>query len=386
MKFQELIKDILVESDKRDSIIKAIGFSKEWADEFHSLDEKLSIWIANTFLDEMKGFFPVTTIDREPTIERLNNNGPKLTIWEQDYKLKYRYILDWLRSPRRGSNINLKALNFDQAYAASEKWHDSLESKAAAGYKEKNEIIIDYRNAEGVGYYWANLNTSFSEEEKGRMGHCGNDSGKVLFSLRSIDEYGDGRSHITVSYDVKEKKINQVKGKKNSKPKEEYYPFIIDLIKNEKFPVKGFERRIYGYENNFQLNDLSTDVLNGLFEKNRDLKMDYLFGDKQLIANDEENADLSIFLDASGKSKLYGVINKESLTLVKDFEYVIDNESKYSDILYVDKKPIVIKHFKATKSKDEFIIVQSKTVFKFISKETAQQYIDNDLGIDQYLK
>ena len=227
MKFKNLVNEILVEkrsgviteADRRSVIQSALGFSEAWANEFHNMSEKYSVWIANSFKALVKD--QLSGSDRDEMMDTLNKFGPgKVTMWGSQHRSNFEYILDWLTSPRRRENVNLKDLTFSNALEKSREWHQSLESSASSNYKEENEILIDYRT-NGIGYYWVNLNTSYSQEEADRMGHCGRDSGTTLFSLRSINQYGDGRSHITSSYNLTDHKINQTKGKKNSKPKSE---------------------------------------------------------------------------------------------------------------------------------------------------------------------
>lgn len=55
-------------------------------------------------------------------------------------------------------------------------------------YEETNSILVDYRGGKKLGYYWVDLNTTYSEEESGRMGHCGRDYFGDLFSFRSMEE------------------------------------------------------------------------------------------------------------------------------------------------------------------------------------------------------
>lgn len=381
MRLQSIIKDIIVESDKRNSIKSVLGFSDEWANEFHSLDEKLSIWIAGTFLKEMSREYPVTNIEKTPTIERINSSGVRMSLWQSDYRQKYRYILDWIRSPRRTEQIKLKELSFKAALEKSKEWHDSLEDNVFLNYEEKNEIVIDYRNEKGVGFYWVNLNTDFSKEESERMGHCGRDGGCVLFSLRSLNEFGESKSHITISYSKQDKKIHQIKGRKNSKPKEVYYKYIIDFLINEKYPVSELSKSSGFGGNDFTLNDLSEDVLNGIFEKNKDLKFYYLYGDKKIVMKNGDNENIVLFKEES-KSGYYGIMNTETDEVIKSYQYVIDDNSMYSEFMHFPKenKVITLKHFVVAPTKrfkDDFIIKVMNQKFYIIDKKEADEILSS---------
>jgi hypothetical protein len=390
MKFKNLVNEILVEkrsgviteADRRSVIQSALGFSEAWANEFHNMSEKYSVWIANSFKALVKD--QLSGSDRDEMMDTLNKFGPgKVTMWGSQHRSNFEYILDWLTSPRRRENVNLKDLTFSNALEKSREWHQSLESSESSNYKEENEILIDYRT-NGIGYYWVNLNTSYSQEEADRMGHCGRDSGTTLFSLRSINQYGDGRSHITSSYNLTDHKINQTKGKKNSKPKSEYYGYIVDLILNTKYPVKGFHRNSYGAENNFKLSDLDTDTLNSVLSKNRDLKIDYFFGDKRKLYTDFNDQNIVMFReDLRSDEGKYGIINIESMEIIKDYEYEVDELSDYTEFLPYHDQIALMKEFKNVNSPDSFILFIIERRFKMISKEDAIKELQKN---DQFVQ
>lgn len=403
MNFKDIIYEILISenaADKRKTIERAMGFSPAWAEEFFNLNEKHCIWIANTFLDdysstqkkmiEKKHGKPIKSESELKKAARviLNTSGPRNLIWKEDYENKYKYILDWLRSPRIADRINVKILNFKTAYEKSRIWHESLETGVNSNYKEENEIIIDYR-VNGVGFYWANLNTSTSEEEKQRMGHCGNDSGKVLFSLRSIDEIGDGRSYVTISYDLTKRTLGQMKGPKNRKPKEIFHKYIVDITVNDKYPISGFEKNIYAYETNFQLSDLTEEQLNYIFSKNKEVRYDYLFSDKKKLYELASNSDVILFKQQPTRGvtkQFYGIVNVETLEVVKDYEYLIDESSELTDVIFAGSALFNLKHFKNVKNNDEFIVLltdpskgkDKNRKFKIISKEEAKKIIEDN--------
>lgn len=381
MKLQTIVDHIILEADKRNAIRDVFGFNDSWANEFYSLDEKLSIWIASTFLKEMVKRYPTDRIETTPIIDRLNSIGVDTSIWENDYKPKYRYILDWIKNPRRRESIQLKTLTFGAALQMSKEWHESLEGNAVMNYEEKNEIIIDYRDKNGKGFYWVNLNTEFSQEESERMGHCGRDGGCTLFSLRSLNEFGESRSHITISYSEQNKKAHQIKGRKNSKPKEVYYKYIIDFLLNEKYPVKKLTKPSGLGGSDFNLSDLSEDVLNGIFEKNKDLKIYYLYGDKKMIMKNGDNENIILFREEV-KPGYYGIMNTETDEVIKNYQYVIDDNSKYSEFIYFPKenKVITLKHFitaPTKRDKDDFIVKVINQKFHTIDKNEADEILSS---------
>lgn len=393
MKFKTLIEDILItESDKRSTIQSVFGFNEEWANAFHEINPKLSVWVADTFLkdfmvnktENLNKFIKSGNVDdkgaKKGVVDFLNQQPVvKNVVWKQNYEPSYRYIMDWLTSPRRREQVNVKDLTFKSALDKSTEWHESLEGGSAKDYQEQNEILFDYRDTNGVGYYWVNLKTQFSDEESQRMGHCGRDGGCTLFSLRSIDEYKEGRSHITASYDLTTRKLNQIKGRKNSKPKSVYYKYIMDLALNDKYPVSGFEKNTYGYQNNFHLNDLTEKELNYVFSKNRDIKIDYLFGDKIKLYTNVKNEDEVMFKDDSKKHPLYGIVNVETVEIIKDYEYVVDEKSEYSDFVKPAKlnQWVTMRHFVSTKSSDDMIVLILKGKYQIISEEKAKELIED---------
>lgn len=88
MKFKNLVKEILfenrsgviTEADRRSAIQSALGFSEAWANEFHNMNEKYSIWIANSFKALVKD--QLTGSDRDEMMDTLNKFGPgKVTMW-----------------------------------------------------------------------------------------------------------------------------------------------------------------------------------------------------------------------------------------------------------------------------------------------------------------
>jgi hypothetical protein len=311
-------------------------------------------------------------------VDFLNQQGTNFITWRNEYEPEYRFIMDWVTSPRRREQINLKTMSFQEALQKSNEWHESLEGSSALNYQEKNEILFDYRDDNGIGFYWVNLKTNFSQEESDRMGHCGRDSScDTLFSLRSVNEYGESRSHITASYNQKEKKISQIKGRKNSKPKPVYHKFIIDLLTNNKYPIESFSKSSYGHENNMMLSDLTEDQLESVFNKNKQLRFYYLFGDKKKINVNKTDPNIVLFKEELTPG-YYGIANIETMEMIKKYEYYILDDSPYTEFLSFKTKDgesnvIVLKHFRSGKTGDEFIIKISNKLFEFITEEEAKK-------------
>ena len=379
MRFKSILRDVLVEAKKQETIQRVFGLAPQWADEFVNLNEKFSIWAVNTFLDDISKRL---RREKDYVITTLNKKTPATnSAWVTEYKPRYVYIFDWLRNVGNAQNINLKTLSYQEAFDQAEEWHDSLESKKSENYQEKHEIVIDYR-VDGVGFYWAHLNASTSEEEKTRMGHCGSKYGTTLFSLRKIHPNGDGESYVTLAR-TPEGIVSEVHGKRNSKPKQIYRQYIIDFLLNKKYPVKGLTLHgVYKPEDNFQLEDLTPDELKMLFEKNKDIKFNYIFGDTQIVAYLEDSNDT---IALAVRKKMYGLVNLETIELVKPIKYKMDYDSVYTEFVTIDDDYLLMRHYKDDEGNGfitvgDFNMKNPKQYFKIISLETAKKLIENENG------
>lgn len=176
-------------------------------------------------------------------------------------------ISDFIVVGLNGDISDYKNATFEELADAAQAWHDGLEAgDSEVGYIEENEIIDDYRKADGTGFYWADLHTNNSPEECERMGHCGRASyGTTLFSLREFRNQGGylvNESHLTAAVDRSDGKVTQLKGKKNQKPSSKYHEHIIKLI--EKGVFQKF-RSEYEPESDFELDDLTDNQLKQLY-------------------------------------------------------------------------------------------------------------------------
>jgi hypothetical protein len=281
-KSENLAESLLLEADKRQAIKNALGFSDAWADSFHRMSDKLSIWIASTFLNKMIELYgnQAPTIEpeagdnkKEFVLDMLNSSEPSGDNWRSlnEYKDKYEYILHWIRSPRR-EQLNIRDLTFDQAYAQAEEWHESLQIRKQSDYQETGDVFIDYRNSDGVGYYWAHLNKSYCSDEADRMGHCARSNSGKLISFRRINDFGEGESYLTVDY-----RPGGVLGDfhrhGNKKPTSRFHRQIVDFLLNPTYPVTSLTKEgVHRYEDNFKLSDLAPADLNRVYSGNPSLR------------------------------------------------------------------------------------------------------------------
>ncbi len=284
--YATLNESLLLEADKRQAIKNAIGLNDAWADEFHRMSDKLSVWIASTFIDKLVSdhtrvsnnisvIVPQGEDARTYIINALNTGEPNLeNFWDGLYKARYEYIMHWIRAPRR-EQLNIRDLTFDQAYAQAEEWHDNLQIRKDANYQETGDVFIDYRNSDGVGYYWVNLHKSYCSQEQERMGHCGRaSSGSELISLRKINEFGEGESYLTLDYRPGGV-IGDFHRHGNKKPTNRFHRQIVDLLINTTYPVTSLTKQgVHRYEDNFHLSDLSPADLRRVYDANPALKYD----------------------------------------------------------------------------------------------------------------
>ena len=248
--------DLLLEASKKEILVDKVGFSNENAEQLFSIAGPLSVLLGNKFMQHM--------------IPLLQERRPELSKNEIVNLINYHVfnlhtghlnsIMDWIRVGLNGNLGDNKNLSYLELKDKAKEWHDSLEiGDADINYVEKNDVLLDYRDENGEGFYWVDLETNDSNEECKRMGHCGRtNSGNTLYSLRETrklnKDYTINRSHLTAAIGEDDNIIYQLKGPKNSKPKEIYHPFIIDLIINS--PISGFGYE-YDSKNDFHLTDLS---------------------------------------------------------------------------------------------------------------------------------
>jgi hypothetical protein len=255
--------DILTEAkSKLEILINKTGLKPETAQMFDSIAGGLSTFFANKVIDS---FQKLTSMPKERVAKELNPTSQL----RQDLNS----IMDYFINGLNRNKSSLVNLTFEQIKEKSKEWHDSLNvGDSKINYIENNPILIDFRNENGVGYYWVNLQTNNSTEECERMGHCGRSSSGSLYSLRSYRLTPDGKykvndSHLTASIS-NDGIIYQLKGPKNSKPKEEYHKFILPLFDyktdEDEYMITGFGSE-YASSQDFKLEDLPIQTLKDLY-------------------------------------------------------------------------------------------------------------------------
>ena len=390
-----LAEELLNEADKRQAIKNAFGFNDDWANEFHNLSDKLSIWIVDTFVKDYIRHLQMTDIDlngkdpKEYTVELFNASSPNTNpTWDRLYKPKYEYIMHWIRAPRR-EQLNIRAMSLEDAYSQAQEWHDTLEARKQSNYQETGDVFIDYRNADGVGYYWVHLGKGYCDDERARMAHCGRSNTGKLISFRRINEFGEGESYLTVDY-----RPGGILGDfhrhGNKKPTTRFHKQIVDFLINTRYPVTQLTQQgVHRYEDNFHLADLSPEDLRKVYQGNAALKFDINNSDNwpeiiEAILNNEltfsqfsnkVRAELLVAAIEMGKGEEFSAkfTDKMVVDTIDDFNtissnvkrvYILNFAERINNILtkQLDKKP-------TTEAAMEF--------FAGALKEISQELFDN---------
>lgn len=256
-----------------------IGFSEENADLLDKLCGPLSVWMGKKMMEYQQQFsasWDDVAKQGQELIDQMNSNR-----FIQKQRIKIQSVMDWIRVGLNGNVKEYQNLPFDELYSKSKEWHDSLEvGQGDINYKENNLIILDFRDENGNGFYWADLDTQNSPEECDRMGHCGRSSYGYLYSLRQVvpinNKFKLNKSVLTAAIS-EDGVLYQLKGVKNSKPKDEYHQYILPLFYaiGEPEPGEGYLIQSFGTEyaseQDFKLSDLPEETIKDLYQNRPEL-------------------------------------------------------------------------------------------------------------------
>jgi hypothetical protein len=274
----------LLNESKKEILMDKLGLKESLAKVFDEVGKKLSVWLANKYL---KYYYDLgkSYAKREVTHkEILDFAKHKLNTTHSptDMRRTLTSIMDYIQVGLNGNKSSLDDLSIFDIFKKSKEWHDQLNvGQGAINYVENNPIIIDFRNENGEGYYWVDLETRNSPEECERMGHCGRSSYGYLYSLRSDrglpgGKYKLNRSHLTAAIG-EDGILYQLKGPKNSKPKEEYHQYIEPLFytlggggEQEDYLIQGFGTE-YGADQDFKLSDLPDTTIRKIYKDRPEL-------------------------------------------------------------------------------------------------------------------
>ena len=283
------VRNLITEASKKDVLVNKLGLKEEHAEFFDRTCGGLSVMIFKKYLRYIFQFMKnspgeeFTTLTEKEVIEALNRNSSIPAA----HKQRIQSIMDWVRVGLNGRLNQYQDLTFSELYDKSEEWHNSLNlGQGDINYKEENTIIKDFRDADGNGFYWVDLNTNTSDEECKRMGHCGRTgSNNNLYSLRENKKIPGGKftlnkSHLTSSIG-NDGILYQLKGPKNSKPQEEFHQYILPLFfvlggrgEQEDYLIQGFGSE-YASNLDFKITDLPDDTIKELYTQRPELFESY---------------------------------------------------------------------------------------------------------------
>lgn len=298
--------NLLTEASKLKILTDKEGLEPTQAELLDKLCGGLALWMFGKFKDYQKFIFkswekdvPIDKI----TVDKINENN--LVSKNRQVIID---IMDWIRIGLDGNVKPFMTLSLQELLSKSKEWHDSLGiGQGKINYVEENPIIKDFRDEDGNGFYWADLQTKDCTEEKARMGHCGRSSMGYLYSLRETrpinDKFKINKSHLTASIGD-DGIMYQLKGPKNWKPKEEFHQYILPLfyLKNEdgEYLIQGFGTE-YASEQDFKLSDLPETVIRELYQNRPELfkarSIQRKLMDMGLIEKPEENYMVTIKID-----------------------------------------------------------------------------------------
>jgi len=273
---KEFNKKIILEVSKKNILIDKLGFNEQSAEMLDKVAGSLSVIIANKIIDfQLQALTQGRNTDytRKNAVDALNSGNLKNLL------SRITEVMDWVRVGLNGKLGEYQNLGFKELIYKSKEWHNSLGvSSGQINYEEKNPILIDFRKKNGEGFYWVDLQTNNSTEECERMGHCGRTgSGNNLYSLREVKKLPGGKytinkSHLTASIG-NDGTLYQLKGPKNSKPKDEYHNLILPLFyyeTDDDFLINDFGTE-YAAERDFKVTDLPNEVIINLYENRPEL-------------------------------------------------------------------------------------------------------------------
>ena len=314
-KIKEIINSsiLIKESSKVKILTDKIGFTEDFAKDLDNICGTFSVILGNKIIEW------VTTALKKPdssppekltVVKYLNDVG--LT---RPWKENLQEIIDFVRVGLNGNFSSLKNDSIDEMRKKAKKWHDSLGGGTAKiNYVETHPILLDFRDKNGLGFYWANLETNDSREECERMGHCGRTANKnIIYSLREVikipgSKYSINKSHLSASIS-KSGTLFQLKGPANSKPKEIYQKFITPLFyalndteDENDFLIQDFGTE-YASDRDFKLQDLPNDTLIDLYKNRPELfesrRLQRLLNKLGVIDTPKINFNIKIEIDPS---------------------------------------------------------------------------------------
>lgn len=304
---------LIIESSKVKILTDKIGFTEDFAKDLYHICGTFSVILGNKIIDwatiALKK--PDSSLPEKLTVVKYLNDVGLTRPWKENLQ----EIIDFVRVGLNGNFSSLKNDSIDEMRKKAKKWHDSLGGGTAKiNYVETHPILLDFRDKNGLGFYWANLETNDSREECERMGHCGRTaSGNIIYSLREVikipgSKYSINKSHLSASIS-KGGTLFQLKGPTNSKPKDVYQKFITPLFyalndteDENDFLIQDFGTE-YASDRDFKLQDLPNDTLIDLYKNRPELfesrRLQRLLNKLGVIDTPKINFNIKIEIDPS---------------------------------------------------------------------------------------
>ena len=188
--------------------------------------------INDLFLVTPKPVLDLKTLSLAQAVRR-TRYMPVITEWANDNNIKDLETRDW-----------------EDTISDAVEWHSDIFGDTSK--TESGDVFLKFDD----GYYWTNLQKRECDDEAVLMGHCGRTAGDVLFSLKDKKK----KSHLSAGYRYRDQMLTGLKGKANTKPKRKYHKYIIALLRNSKYPIKGFDLE-YNTGTDFKMSDLEDESI-----------------------------------------------------------------------------------------------------------------------------
>lgn len=352
-----------------DNLVKIVKLSQNDAELLYATAGKLSMWIAKKIKDK-----------------RIKSKIEKIA-----------GIIDWIRVGLNGNIQTIKNVDFDTLVEMQETWHKSLKAKEYDfEYDEKNKVILDFRNNDGIGYYWVRLNQNPCTEEAQRMGHCGRSGKGDIYSLRVNELKTSGKviNKSVATAAIKNGVVYQLKGRFNKKVESIYHDYIVKLLelKNSdgEYFIKSFGSEYQSGED-FRLTDLD-------FEKYADIirkRLYLIISDEEIKRNEAringeslkgESRDdckrLAAFKFLSSKSGVDIASRQESLYFAKLINSIVNSsglsDSEFGEKIneYIKFKKSLIDEYNINFNNNDFTfyddLEETNVTYKILDEETAR--------------
>lgn len=180
--------------------------------------------------------------------------------------LSYSLGADGNFNPSLLNKFNNPIFKYEDLKGLSDQYHEDLEKGNIQIPGAVGETILSFPD----GYKWVDLGRGYCSKEGKAGKHCGNASprmGDTILSLR------DKNNFVYLTFILNNGILEERKAKANTKPKEKYHHYILELLKLPM--IKGLGEGRYLPQNDFQLSDLSADKIEDLLKVKPEMEQFY---------------------------------------------------------------------------------------------------------------